>query len=248
MANLKQKLFSRRVDKSFIIRINSITKYTPDLAYLQQFEKQLLFVPDNWMSGHIDHDRICNEKLVYPTAFTHDQYSMVYKPLGIESFPIVLDSVKEVKEDLKWADPNRPSFTDKQARVRGQIWAVTPNEFLKLDKDKENGVVFTRKRVLVDIPLRRTAEGNSLYRVSDSDSQLFTKRVEGGKEYWTMPSGGAPLKIYPRRMWMYIGNQDYWKDMICDKGFELPSVKILRPRNPLLKDYFYWLREGDHNK
>jgi hypothetical protein len=250
MANLKQKLFARKIDSAFILNIQMGMKYTPDIAYLQQFERQLLFVPDNYMMGHIDQDRLVQEELIFPTAFTSDLYSMVYKPLGIESYPIVLETNKREEDNKRWADPNRPTKRLKQARVRGQTYAVVPNQFLVLDKDKENGIVFERKRVLIDVPVRCIQDGSTVYRVSDADHQLFTKRHEGGKDYFTIPSGGSALRIYSMKMWMYVGKPDYWKEMLDSKdiygrGYELPAVRILRPRNPLLKDYFYWLKNED---
>lgn len=243
MPNFKQKLFSRRVDQKFLNDVSFSLKYTPDAAYLEQFERQLLFVADNWMTGHIDHDRICNQELVYPTAFTRDHYSMVYKPLGLESYPIILEIDKKKIDTKKWTDPNRPTVLTKQARVRGQVWAVIPSHFKNLlDKVRENGYAFTRKRVVIDIPLRRTQDGNSCFRVSDGDAEYFRTRLH----HFTIPSG-ASLKLYPRRMWMYVGVPEYWEKMIKGK-YELPFVRIMRPRTPLLSEYFYWLKEGSHNK
>jgi hypothetical protein len=249
MNAIKKKLFpSRKIDSAMLVMVKNMLEYTPDLAYLQQFERQFLFVPDNMMTGHIDHDRLYHEELIYPTAFTRDAFSMVYKPLGIESYPIALEVSAKAEDKKGWADPNRLTVRDKQARIRGQVWSIFPDLFKVLDKVRENGVVFDRKRVVVDIPLRRTQEGSTVYRVSNTDTQWWMKRDGETKEYWTIPSGGASLHIYTKKMWMYVGREDYWKDMTCDRGFELPSVRIMRPRSPLLKDYFYWLRSGDHNK
>lgn len=250
--NLRPKLFSRRIDQAFLNNVYSSMRYSPDIAYLQQFERQLVFIPDTWMTGHIDHDRICNEELVYPTAFTHNQYSMVYKPLGVESYPIVMEVDKHVEDKKTWTDPNRATIRNKQAVVRGQVWSVVPASFLKLDKVRENGVVFERKRVVIDIPLHHTQNGDTKYCVSTADDELLVFNHRGEKVYVQIPLV-ANLRIHQKKMWMYVGVKDYWKDMLAHedgdkRGFELPSCRIMRPRSTLLKDYFYWLRDGETYK
>src|ERR1700686_3844327 len=62
-------------------------KYSPDMAFLQRHECQLLFVVDELMSFHREHSLIVNPINTW-SSFTLEPFSMMKKRLGIESYPI----------------------------------------------------------------------------------------------------------------------------------------------------------------
>src|SRR5882672_2734050 len=65
------------------------TKFSPDMAFLEEFESQLLFVYDDTMAKHRK-NLLLNEGEMLCEAFTEGDFTVYKKKLGKVSFPIAL--------------------------------------------------------------------------------------------------------------------------------------------------------------
>lgn len=91
------------------------------------------------------------------------------------------------------------------APVKGEVLAVLSTKFAKtLDKLKENGKVFIRKRIPVII--------------------------SGTKEFTDHKNKAKIREHYQEKIkcWMYVGVPDYWNDLI-DGGYSFSEIKPFKP-------------------
>ena len=178
--------------------------HTPDIALLEQFNRQLIFVTDN------THDDLLSKaswsgKATNPTCYTLDEYTLWKKDLGKASYSIVLPSNYVPTGFVKW--PVEP------ARIRGALWSIRPNAFISLDKTRGNGVRFIRRRVNIAYNYRTLAYDPKKPLPHLSDHNYFTMlqawMYVGVPEYWDAMIGGifASSQLdthehYPPRTWM----------------------------------------------
>jgi hypothetical protein len=99
---------------------------------------------------------------------------------------------------------------DHWAKIKGELWKVPSKSFFFLDKLYENGKLFRRERVSLELPLRM------LYQ-NGNDS--FVERI-----------------ITEQEAYMYIGIPEIWEPLI-DGGYLFQPVTIYE--NPRLSRKFY---------
>ena len=184
-------------------------KHTPDIPHLFTKWTWLLFVCDEMQRGHRNSVMLSDVfgpaiRLPLAPAFTKPEFSMWKKKLGKESYPVPLQGITEGPDPLKITSAKlasmKPSYKIpiSQRCIRGELYVVTPERILKLDKYKENTVVFARKQVDILVPYMRTVRN----------------------EYATAEQAYA-CAVMPA--WMYVGKNEYWKDHI-DGGFQFSLV------------------------
>lgn len=157
---------------------------TPDNWKLEQFIRQLIFVPDDMKKGGKNHDLI-SEAINGPThssVYTADPYTFWLKDLGGHSYPIVLPA--NYKPDAFTIVPVEA------APIQGELYFIRPSQFVLLDKHKQNGVQFRRDRVSIRIPYRTVSYGPA---VLPKISQHYFTTITA---------------------WMYTGVTEYWDPMI----------------------------------
>jgi len=162
--------------------------FTPDIWKLEQYMRQLIFVPDDMKSGG-RLNRLLTETSwtptpLHPTCYTHDDYTFWKKDLGDASYPVVLP------KDYRPSGYIRKDVIP--AAIKGELWAIRPSGFLALDKQRQNGVQFRRERVMIKYPWREL--GWSKTQPVPKISHL---------EYFTTVTA-----------WMYIGVPEYWDNQI----------------------------------
>jgi len=180
---------------------------TPDYGFLAEHQYQLLFVYDDMMHNRRKMNK-STDWFRLSGAFTRNQHLLYKKKLGTETFPIPL-----------------PAPHEKGAHIKGELWAVRPDEFLWLDKQKENGLLFERKRVHVNVPYRKV---------------VWTKDTIF-KDDGTWETGTV-LKEEQNKIivcWMYVGIPQYWNDQL-DAGFLFGEVSKYSPNKPDRPDYYYF--------
>lgn len=118
---------------------HSATEFTPDIVQLEGRARWLFFVYDRWKDGHADHSIFGGEAMNMGVVFTQDNFAMIKRSLGQDSYPIPLD---------------RAPFNLPEAPIRGELYAVPSGWINRLDTDKRNGVKFERRRVSVTLPYR----------------------------------------------------------------------------------------------
>jgi hypothetical protein len=173
---------------------NAGTHFTPDIVSMEQHNHQLLFTPDELKRGHSKNSLISDGKFI-AVGFTQSPFSFWEKQLGTDSFPVPIQE-KVFTDILRDLPPS--------CRIKGEIHALRPSNFLTVDEHKQNGVQFIRRRVKILIPSREIRT----YDLGDN----YPKALQGKKTII------LPEKVTIIRAWMYIGVQDYWKDLL-DAGF-----------------------------
>lgn len=187
MSKAVQHLFSeleRRVKSLFqaeypprewLAGIQEATRYTPDLWHLERFQKQLLFVYGPEMLRHDKNEVLLKDDDPLCTAFTFENFSMWKHKLGAETYPVVMEKHLSC-EDLHWF---KALYDSPWAKIKGELYAVTPERFLTLDTYYENGVKFVRKRTHLIIPYR-----DSRYPGFPQYTDVKAWMYVGVPEYW----------------------------------------------------------------
>lgn len=179
--------------------LHDSSKFTPDIAKLEQYSHQLYFACDETQAGHFQHKYIQDGEFKYP-AFT--QQSFNYWDGGP-----VLGAVPMKATGYQNALPNFPPI----AKIKGMVYKITVPELIKLDSYKENTVQFQRERIRLIVPHRalkwvhdREAEKDQFDFIAENSLGLTKERV-------------AII-----RAWMYIGRPEYWDKVI--NAFDFSSV------------------------
>lgn len=194
-------------DRAYFEHLLLETKYTPDIAVLEQHEWQLYFAHDETQSGHLKHDLLGESKYQMP-GFT--QKSFNYWDGGPVFGAVPLEATGFIKPLPGWPDI---------AKIKGQIFLIRPKAFLTLDDYKENGVQFVRTKGRVIVPYRLT---KFLHDTSYPDIELE----------WVSEQGHIGLtkeKVCVIKAWMYTGVPAFWDKLISN--YDWRSVTTFEARN-----------------
>lgn len=125
---------------TFFADIEKNNKNTPDINRIQQFKHQLLFIYSNEMPGHPKYSLLREEGAISMTsAFTVEMFSCWTWKLGLESEAIAL---RTKFQSAPWTT------------IKGEVYLVSPDTLIKLDKYKENMIEFNRERVKLNVKYR----------------------------------------------------------------------------------------------
>jgi hypothetical protein len=198
-------------------------KYSPDYGWLEQFEYQLLFSPDDTKQNHSHHCLIEDSAFV-ATAYTTHSFNYWCMEAGEDRIPIPMQN-DNPKHTIRYFPP--------PLKIQGEIHAVRPYEFLGLDTYKRNGVQFQRKRVNLILPYREILQEEYIFD-GPTDYRPLPMCLKGKKGALT------PEKVYIIRAWMYIAMPEYW-DNLLDGGFRgFKTVNYYESRRPWLKEYYVY--------
>jgi len=191
-------------------------QFTPDYPDLSQSRAHLLFVPDDMAQLQPNHNLVHDGSLsgFYPLAYgyTTRRFSFVRKELGLKSFPIALDLSISIKDEL-------PVWMSDEYRLRGEVYAIRPQQFIVLDTHRQNGVQFHREKVNVNIGYRK-------YYRRKNVADYYLER----EEMITVP------------MMMYIGREQYWEDQLKAGFFDFKQVSLKTEDRLWLREYYEYSR------
>lgn len=111
--------------------------FTPDIAKLERYKYQLIFVYDETMFGHPQAQLLKDKASLLSKAITKNQYTMWKRKLGKETYPVAMD--KKFHNLLS-------------APIKGELYRMRPKHFIELDSYKDNGVRYYRKRIDIVVP------------------------------------------------------------------------------------------------
>lgn len=203
-------------------------RYTPDAAELEKYQFQLLFVCDQLQRGMSLYKDIemgaylCN-------AFTTKSFQFFKSRTGGWEYPIPLET-DLAQPVVKYMPP--------PAQIKGELHLIEPWQFRKLDIDRKNGVQFSRKRIRILVPYRE------LHHILDTkNGELIPRLLEG----WETQKIESPEKVYIIRAWMYVGELDFWSDIV-DAGYHFEAVTNFEPRKEKwLKKRYYKFTRNEEN-
>jgi len=194
------------------------TKYTPDIAELELHKFVLLFVCDDVMRAGRNYKLIADQSAKAARGFTLKAFNFYRKRTDGTGIPMVINT-----------QPDRFNFT--ALKIKGEIHAVEPTAFLKLDHHYQNGVQFRRVRTKILYPTRE----HGMILNKDADGKPLPKALQGPKHFLFSE------RVHPITAWMYIGVPNYWNPLL-DGGFEFETVSIRYPKEDkswLVKYYHY---------
>lgn len=202
-------------EKEWFAFARETTRYTPDIAVLEQHEWQLYFACDETQIGHMKYDLVGENQYKLP-GFTQQSFNY-WQPSDPFNPPVPLEAT-----GYRNVMPNYPDI----AKIKGQVLAIRPQAFLGLDIYKENGVQYERKKVRLIVPYR------SIRRVSDHPG-LPTVDIEFERD----GLGLTFEHVCVIRAWMYVGIPEYWDKVIS--SYTHSSVQTYNAKNrPWCKTYY----------
>jgi len=201
-------------------------RFSPDLGYLEQYEFQLLFAPSDFRLGYIRHGLI-EDGVPLCGAYTQQTYEYWLQEVGLPQ-----GGTERIDIPMRKDGPHVIRYSPPPLKIKGEVHAIRPWQFLGLDTFKRNTLQFRRQRVNVLVP----------YRVK-SDVPLD----QDGNPY-SIPSAlahknyqfEAPEKVHVLRAWMYVGMPEYWNDLLDAgfRGFKTVNHHVSRSKRPWLKEYY----------
>jgi hypothetical protein len=170
---LFSKTLPDAVDVSLLANQRDGQQFTPDIWKLEKYEYQLLFLCDDLMSRHPNHELIKDyivPELAVPAFTAEGWWSLWRTKNGKDSYSIPL--VNNLRRVMS-------------RRILGQIVAIRPYMFIDLDKLKVNGVLFKRIRSSFLVPYRKKIDTRIGEMITDEFTQLIRAWMYVGvSEYW----------------------------------------------------------------
>ena len=196
-------------------------QFTPDHREILPKRSHLIFIHDDMMQLQPNHKLVHAGSLsgFYPMTYgyTSRRFTFVKKELGLKSFPIALDM--RYKDDL-------PMFVADEHRIRGEVYAIRPQQLILLDTHRQNGVQFNRVKVNINIGSRKLRQWHWF----DAHGRIHYERELEREEMIT------------QEMFMYIGREDYWRDQLTTGFFDFKPIDIIQEDRLWLKKYYQYSR------
>lgn len=207
LRQIAPKLAYSLPDAAWLKYAQEETRYTPDVARLEEHGLQLYFACDETQKGHLKYDLVGENTYKCP-GFT--QKSFNYWDCEIPfSPPVPMEAT-----GFHNAMPNYPDI----AKIKGQILLIRPEALLKLDEYKENGVQYRREKARILIPYRALNYLHDVHKLPDDCAQVLSSKL-----YLTVE------KMHVIRAWMYVGIPEYWDKLIS--AFDYRSVQTFEAKN-----------------
>lgn len=222
------QLFGRSINFPSVQEAKWITdsvRYSPDLGWLEQFEYQLLFCPDDTKSGGTRHSLISDSQFI-ATAYSANKFNYWYQETGDDRLPIPVMSPEKATTMIRFFPP--------PLKVKGELRLVRTPQFRELDSYKRNTVQFRRKRVNVFIPYRELQF--KLNTLADDESSPFRPLPRCLQQTHHAILSSERMSVI--RCWMYVAMTEYW-DQLLDGGFRgFKTVNYYESKRPWLQEYY----------
>ena len=210
--------------------------YTQDAPFLERRYDQFVFVPNEMMSNHKEHDKLGESKFKISFGFTDHKYTFWQQNAGEHTTTIPLEE----------------GFKDtSKARIKGELYLLNSSHMFELDKYHKNGVEFTRKLVKILIPYRRAKN----FRPNDRAAyEWMVSRVQfmgevtawmytGVSDYWTpLLEKGTKLS--------HLNKSGIKSLTRINSHGTFSTVSCFQPNNPDLDIYYYFVNAktgSNHN-
>lgn len=205
-------------DQAWKYWVSNRSRYTPDIAHLQERVCWWLFIADDCRTFRKNYERVYQPgcSIEYPTAFTMQGFNFFYhRPTG-RPIPV-------------HADDDDGLFP--RAKIKGELHLVTPQVLIDLDIHHQNRVLFHRKRVKILIPYREV----NMNQWIDATGKPLPRALQN----WHNKI--SPEKIFILEAWMYTGKRSVYAPRL-DDGYEYLQCPIFFPnveKNWLPRYYEY---------
>lgn len=216
-----------------ILQYGRPSLFTPDLPLLEEYQRRLLFVADEWMK-----DRRQNFILDELGAVRRGS-AFTFAKFQYRTFVGHRHDPQHINVALK---------SEQGFPIMGEVVELDPSSHLKpfqrLDKLRLNTVQFQRQRVILAMPYR---DGPIVFENTMDDRRSIQGYMSGvdwltgkfpdghplaGKKYWL-----GPEKIAHVRAMMYVGIPAYWSRWI-NTPFLFNRIPTFKPKKSK-----WWLTE-----
>lgn len=191
------------------------TRYTPDVAKLEEFEYQLYFACDDTQRGHPKHNLLDGDYKC--PGFTQQSFNYWFPEVPWDE-PSVPMEAEGYLNALKGMPPI--------AKIKGEIHKVRPSTLISLDIEKQNGIQFLRKKVRIVVPHRALKWVHDVNTIPPDVEYVADNGLGLTKE-----------RVCVLRAWMYVGIPEYWDKLLNMYSFH--SVDTYEAKNRRwLKEYY----------
>lgn len=214
---------SQDIEPKISLDLPEIPKYTPDLGWLEQFEYQLLFCPDETQRALPSYTFIADDSAFVANCYTQKTYDYWEQRVGNLRMGIPLPA----------SNCTVGTLFPRSRKIKGELHVVRPKAFIELDDYKQNTHMFIRKRVNVLLPHKPLLNRNVSLRDNGKELPLALqgRKIMLGAE-----------RVYIIRAWMYVANPNYWDDLL-DAGWSgFKHVHQFQSKRQWLGEYSYFTK------
>jgi hypothetical protein len=215
-----------KIDYHLVQAAEMATKFTPDVALLEERSHWRVFVCDRHMS---DLDNALDAKR-HGFAFTNDGFKLYRRNLGKDSNAVPF--VQELYEtNPDWNKGQGLVRVGDVARIKGEIFIASTEKLKELDRVYCNGVQYQRVRVSVLVPYHETEWYPEYYKAPVELQKMFNHRriiLRSEKRFYNVTA------------WMYVGVPTYWDDF---PHYMLKYVDVYRARNERVGWYYHFTKK-----
>lgn len=212
------------MDRAFNNWCRIQTRFTPDIAELEEHQFQLFFAHDDVQVGCPNYKLISEQSVSEGRAFTVNAFQYFQK--NTDSSLVALGT----GEKSELAARSKPDF----CRIKGELHNIRPAALMKLDQHYMNGVQYRRHRVKVIYPYR----DHTIIRIGNEEALeskppgIITTKNELGIRHYVSDEMVCILEA-----WMYTGMHSYWDDLI-DDGYVFNKIPIKNGLRPWCDKYY----------
>lgn len=200
------------------------TKFTPDIAALEEYEWQAVFVSDELKKKFIKHDLLGVDKRYCFPAFTQKNYHYWQSNDPFEG--AIPFECQKLRNDITGWPPI--------AKIKGEVYLIRPQQFIGLDQYKQNTVQYVRDRIRLVVPYRRIEwvrdrYGPEAYKYFSQPEHFYGKSTLTSDEV-----------TYTVRGWFYSGKPGYWDPIIT--AYDYGHVETFHSKNRRWCQEYYTIR------
>lgn len=200
------------------------TKFTPDIATLEEYEWQAIFVTDELKKKFLKHDLLGPDKDYCFPAFTQKNYHYWQSNQPWEgAIPFECSQLRNYI--VGW-----PPI----GKIKGEVYLIRPQAFLDIDAYKQNTVQYVRDRIRLVVPFRR------IEWVKDRHGPDAYKFFSQPEHYYGKSTLTSDEHTYIVRAWFYSGKPEYWDPIIT--AYDYGHVETFHSSNRRWADTYYTIR------
>lgn len=218
--------YSQPAREEFLAELER-TKFTPDIAVLEEYEWQAIFVTDELKKKFLKHDLLGPDKDYCFPAFTQKAYHYWQSNQPWEgAIPFECSQLRN--HIVGW-----PPI----GKIKGEVYLIRPQAFLDIDAYKQNTVQYVRDRIRLVVPFRRIEWRKDIY------DKAFGPLEPNGHfpvDYNGKATLTTPEHTYTVRAWFYSGKPEYWDPIIT--AYDYGHVETFHSNNRRWADTYYTIR------
>lgn len=199
------------------------SRFTPDIAELEEAAWRHIFVVDGLKRDHIMHHLLGPDAVFRFPAYTQDSFLFWESDTPFDH---------RVPMKARLGEANIHGFPP-IAKIKGEVFRIRPQRFLKLDEEYQNTIEFNRTKIKLIVPHRQVQWLKDRSRDPERNEQDLYHHA-GGAMKTTIES------ICIVRAFMYIGKPEFYEPMLTP--FDWHPVEYYHSEKRRWADTYYNIR------